>query len=776
MRHHALLCSGVALAATFSILRPAQANDAAAALAAPATATAQDSSSTTQGQEIVVFGRGQTRQVQELLPRDIAAAVPGISPLAVLTKLPSVNFQSATALGSNEWSAHLSVRSFDQSRLGFTLDDVPLGDMSYANFNGLHISRAIESENIGRTELSQGAGALSTASSSNLGGTIQFYSRDPSEHFGGDTEATYGADDTWHLFGRIDTGDIGQGIRAYVSGDYLDEPKWKGAGAQHSWQINSKLLLPLGTDGSIKVFLNYSDWADDDYVDEWPDLLSRHGYNFDYIRYDWSTAEAIARNLQATPSIYTASYPGYGVLTADDAYYDGYGLRKDLLAGANLAYDVSDKLSVKLTPYYHRDRGIGTWWTPYVPTPGGAPLSVRSTAYWIDREGVTGSLKYKLFEGNTLEVGGWYEHNSYQQAREYFGLADADHSSIGHLEWPHNPFKYDYDYHFQINTYQYYVQDTWEITNALKLTGGWKGLEVKIDEHYDPSKTPDVGTWGTNGSLTAKDMFIPQVGANYQLSTQFELFADYAENMRAFDTTPFITSPDQFATLKAAGIKPETSQTVEGGIRFHLPHFEGSAAGYHVKFDNRLFAVSPCSAIQSCPSVLTNVGSVTSNGLELAGTYHFTRALSLYGSYAYTSARYDNDVLNGAGEVTVNSGGKSIVDQPKHLINGELSYDDGAFMGGIHVNYQSKRYATYDNSLSFAGRALVDLNAGYRFHGPSFLDGTEIQFNVTNLFDKKYVATIGETGGYLTHYDPGDYQYFLLGAPRQWYLTIKKKF
>jgi iron complex outermembrane receptor protein len=769
MRHHAQFCCGVALAAMLSISQPAYAAEAAAA-------PAPDSSSATapQAQEIVVFGRGQTRQVQELSKVDIAAAVPGTSPLKILDKLPSVNFQSASSLGSNEWSTRISVRGFDQSRLGFTLDDVPLGDMSYANFNGLHISRAIEPENIGRTALSQGAGALSTASSSNLGGTIQFYSSDPTDRFGVDTLGTYGSDDTWRLFARVNSGDLGDGVKAYLSGDYLDQPKWKGKGAQHSWHINSKLVVPLGTEGSIKAFVNYSDWADDDYVDMWPDLLSNKGYKWDYLRYDWATAEAIARNLQA--GTYTATYPGYGVISGDDAYYDGYGLRKDLLVGANINYKFSDAFSFKVTPYYHRDRGIGTWWTPYVPTPGGAPLSVRSTAYWIDREGLTGSATVTPFDGNTLEVGGWYEHNAYKQAREYFGLADTDHSSIGRLEWPKNPFAYDYQYDFKINTYQYFVQDTWQITDAFKVTGGWKGLEVKINEHYDPAKTPNVARWGTNGALTAKDMFLPQIGANYMLGSRFELFASYAENMRAFTTDPFITSPDAFAALKQNGVKPETSWTAEGGLRFHLPHLEGSLAGYHVKFDNRLFSVSPCVAVLSCPSTLTNVGSVTTNGFEAAGTYRFTRAISLYGSYAYTSAHYDNDVFNGGGELVVASGGKSVVDQPKHLINGELAYDDGTLSGRVHVNYQSKRYATYDNSLAFSGRALVDLNAGYKFHQDGFLGGTEIQLNVTNLFDKKYVATIAQTGGYLLHYTPGALQYFLLGAPRQWYVTIKKSF
>jgi iron complex outermembrane receptor protein len=775
MRNRAFLYQSVTLIGLTAFSGAANAQNTPAAV----TAEAADGP----GTDIVVFGRGQTRQVTELRAADIAAAVPGTSPLQILAKLPSVNFQSASPLGTNEWSTRISVRGFDQSRLGFTLDDVPLGDMSYANFNGLHISRAIASENIGRTELSQGAGALSTASSSNLGGTIQFYSMDPSEKFGVDTEATYGSENAWHLFGRVNTGDLGGGIKGYVSGSYLDSPKWKGAGTQRAWTLNSKIVIPVGTKGTIKAFANYSDWKDDDYIDMWPEMLARKGYDSDYLRYDWKTAYAVAANYNTK---YCASYAGYSTdICGDDAYYDGYGLRKDLLLGANIDYALNDSISFKLTPYYHHDHGIGTWWAPQAEfgftNPTGAPFSVRSTEYKINREGVTGGVTW-VYGRNTLQVGGWYEHNNFEESRQYYALDNTQAgSSIGKLEWPQNPYRYDFDYKFKINTYQYNVQDTLQLTDKFKITGGWKGLEVKVDDKFVQG---DAATWGVNGSLKSKDMFIPQVGANYMLTDQFEVFADYAENMRAFTTDPFITSPAQFAALKASNVKPETSWTAEGGLRVHVPHFEGSIAGYHVKFDNRLFAVTSGTAVQSIPSVLNNVGGITTNGFELAGTYHVTHALSFYGSYSYTDAKYDDDVFTNPTDgstptLVVNTGGKHVVDQPKNLINGEIAYDDGTFSARFHGNYQSKRFATYSNDLSFSGRALFDLNLGYAYHGDGFLNGMDIQLNATNLFDKKYVATIGETGGYRNYFtgpNANPYVYFLVGAPRQVFVTIRKKF
>lgn len=55
------------------------------------------------------------------------------------------------------------------------------------------------------------------ASTSNLGGTIQYFSQDPSTEFGGRASVTVGDDNQRRGFLRVDTGDL-NGFSAYVSG------------------------------------------------------------------------------------------------------------------------------------------------------------------------------------------------------------------------------------------------------------------------------------------------------------------------------------------------------------------------------------------------------------------------------------------------------------------------------------------------------------------------------------------------------------------------------
>ena len=199
-----------------------------------------------------MFGRGQSRQVAEVSAIEIEQAAPGTSALKVISKLPGVSFQSADPYGAYEWSTRITVRGFNQNQLGFTLDGVPLGDMSYGNHNGLHISRAISSENIGNAVLSQGAGSLETASSSNLGGTLQFYSLDPSHEFGFNVALTGGSRFGPARFPALRDGRSRQPpARAPTSATRISRPTSGRATASRSRSmVNFKIVQPIGDGAS----------------------------------------------------------------------------------------------------------------------------------------------------------------------------------------------------------------------------------------------------------------------------------------------------------------------------------------------------------------------------------------------------------------------------------------------------------------------------------------------------------------------------------------------
>jgi len=755
--------------------------------------------------DIVVLGFGQSRQVQTVTAIDLERLTPGTSPLKAIAKLPGVNFQSADAFGAYEWSTRISLRGFNQNQLGFTLDGVPLGDMSYGNVNGLHISRASISENLAGTTVAQGAGALGTASTSNLGGTIQFVSRKPSDAFDLVASGTYGSDNTWRGFARLDSGDLGGGLKGYLSYGYLTTDKWKGEGTQRQHQVNAKLMKDLGDRGSITVFANYSDRRENDYQDLSYDIIARRGLNDDNISNDYALALQIARvfqNQAALSSYSTAnkgsaagfvapwagagfSFPaGFG--TVDDAYYDAAGLRRDWLGGVTVDARLTDRLSVVSTSYYHHNKGQGSWITPYSPTPAGAlggdgsalplastaaygfasPLGFRTTEYGIDRAGNLTRLALDT-GANRLELGGWYESNSFTQARRFYGMTNGTPDRRA-LDFQSNPYFTQWNGKYDTETLQYFVADTLRL-GALTLNGGWKGMRVKNQANLLTGSL-------VNGRIKAQDWFLPQVGAVLGLGRGVELFASYTQNMRAFVSSatsgPFATTQLGFDAIKGT-LKPETSKTVEGGARLRTGGLQISAVGFYIDFANRLLSFSNGSAIQGNPPTLNNVGDVQSYGAELSAFYRIARPLSIFASYSFTHATYRDDVRNAAGALLSATAGKSVVDTPEHMAKAELVYDDSRIFARAGLDYMAKRYFTYVNDRSVAGRALVDASIGYRFsEGTGPLHGFAIEGSIANLTDKAYISTIG-TNGYTAS---GDNQTLLAGAPRQWFVTVRRGF
>ncbi|WP_107045155.1 TonB-dependent receptor [Sphingomonas sp. STIS6.2] len=781
--------AAVALGIGLAVTAPAAAQTAGDRASLPVATPAADAPP---GDEIVVLGFGESRQVQSVTAADLSRLTPGSSPLKAIEKLPGVNFQAADPFGAYEWAVRISLRGFNQNQLGFTLDGVPLGDMSYGNVNGLHISRAIISENVARTDVAQGAGALGTASTSNLGGTIEFFSDKPRDTLNVTGGGTYGSNDTYRGFARIDSGDLGGGLKGYLSYGFLTTDKWKGAGVQRQHQANGKIVKDLGSLGSLSAFLNFSDRREQDYQDLSYDIIRRRGLGNDNIADNYPLALQIAKVAQNQAAAAAgAAQPWAGVGTAfpagigtvDDVYFDAAGVRRDYLGGVTFDANLTPGLTLRTTGYYHDNKGQGSWITPYSPTPAGAanadgtpiaaasPLGFRTTEYAIKRGGALSNLAYET-GANTLELGGWYESNTFTQARRFYSMTDTATPNRDVLKFQDNPYATQWDGKYTTDTIQYHVGDTLRLADdRLTLNAGWKGFTVTNRAIMLPATTSPLAV----GRISAKDWFQPQAGLLFKLAPGTELFADYKENVRAYvssaTTGPFSTTQAGFNAIRDR-LKPERSKTAEGGLRFRQGPVQASAVGYYIDFSNRLLGFANGAGIIGNPATLNNVGSVRTYGAEVALTYRVFTPLSLFASYSYNNSQYADDVLDARGTVLVATDGKTAVDSPEHMVKGEIVFEQSGVTARVGADYMSKRYFTYLNDQSVSGRVLVDASIGYRFEGDGPLHGVSIEGSVTNLTDKGYISTIGSNGFTAS----GDNQTLLAGAPRQVFVSLKKGF
>ncbi|MDR2366031.1 MAG: TonB-dependent receptor [Zoogloeaceae bacterium] len=716
---------------------------------------AQEAEDAVQTEDISVFGQGEVRQVQNITREDLQKAVPGANPTKVLEKLPGVHFQSADPLGANEWSSRLTVRGFTQQYLGYTLDDIPLGDSAYAAHNGLSIGRAIIAENIGRVTLSQGAGALGTPSTSNLGGTVSFHSDDPENTFSARAGLTLGEDNIRRLYARLDTGQFASGgsTKAYVSALRQEGDNWKGGGKSWLNQFTGKLVNISGLN-RFNLFLNYSDRRETDYHEISKEMVRRLGWGWDNYYPDWERA------LNAANGIYTGNVKNW-----DDAYWTSTTLRTDGLLGgsADLALDGDGNLRLKTGIYGQHSHAEGQWWALLsIPSPSGTPFSALARTYHTERYGLTSDLTWR-FDNHEIKTGVWFEQTNHDWKQ---ALYDADHPGDG-LSYASRPFATMNRQDFVTKTQQFYLQDTIAfLEGAGKVTLGFKSLHVKSDGETK------VGA-RAEGSVTASKSFLPQLGVNYQLNERNEIFAAYAENMRAFTAGawgPFMVTQ---AVFDATDLEPETSKTYEVGYRYNTPGLKASAALFFTEFKDRLQVVAQCIQLSQCPSTLANVGKVESKGFEAALSWSPARHWTWFNALAYNDTRYKSDYTDNG--VVQRIRDKRVVDLPRLLFNTEIGYDTGVWFARLGGKFTDKRHYTYSNDASVPSFWVWNLGAGYRQKNALGFSEASVQLNVTNILDKHYFGPLG-TNGYVLNDPNGTFPTTEEGAPRQAFLTFNGKF
>lgn len=700
-----------------------------------AAASAQDAADLP---SVQILGRGQTRQVQNITRDDLTAALPGASPLKTLEKLPGVSFQSADAFGSYEWSTRIGLRGFSQGQLGFTLDGIPLGNMSYGNNNGLHISRAITPENLRQVELSQGSGAAGTASTSNLGGTVQFFSIDPADKAGADVEQTLGSNHTLRTLLHVDSGN---GVLASAVRQHAE--KWKGMGPQDLKQFNAKYKHAAGP-FTLRAFYSYADRAETDYQDLSLDMQKRLGWMWDNYAPDWERAVLAARGI----------FSG-AVNNLDDGYYLARGLRKDHLAYATLHFAREpDGWQGEASVYYHRNRGQGHWYTPYAPTSPSDPISIRTTEYGINRHGaILGATR--ISGRHKLNAGVWYEHNVHDLARRFYAATGPQDTNY----FLSNPIMTGFAQRFEVQTVQFHLQDSLRLLDdRLTLNAGVKQPRVTVD-------ASSINAARAAGRLKAEKGLLPQLGASYEVNPALDLFASVARNMRAFEAGvygQFSQSQEAF-DLGGAKLRPETSITGDLGLRFQRGRVAGSLALYGVSFRDRLLSVATCAGVVGCPNTVVNVGRVATRGAELAVNWSPIRHWSWFNAVTLNDSRYRSDYFDQGKLVAVD--GKRVVDAPRLMWHSEAGYDDRTWFARLAGKFTGARYYSFTNDGQVPGYAVWNLSGGYRWSHWS------LQLQVGNLFNKRYFSTIG-SNQFVASDPAGTFPTMLTGAPREVFVSI----
>lgn len=559
--------------------------------AAPA---AEENAPENAGDGTILVTAKQTRSATAIPASEIQKILPGVSPLKAIQTLPGVLYVTADPWGNNEQNAQIFIHGFAGNQLGYTMDGIPLGDQSYGNYNGLSPQRAVISENVGRVIVATGAGDLATASNSNLGGTVETYSSDPTPAFGLTANQTIGSHNTSRTFLRLDTGNFGGAgstDAGYLAVARQKAKAWDFNGWQGGWQANAKFVHDDSV-GKLTLYFDYNDMTQP---------------NEDATVFFKPSAGGTATPVQLyTPYTKPFFYPDFGgyrssYLTAlgnspsaQGSNYRNYysdAQRTDYLTYARYDAKIADNVTLSNTIYYHHNDGVGvvagplgqsiTTAQPYldpnyaslptncrfaangngvrpaacvaltdaqaaargaalVAATGGSGLITRTTEYRIDRGGAISALNVDL--GNhQIELGGWFEHNSTTQWRRWYAVPVGNPALSSPYIRPleaMQPLFTQYQGEARINQLQLHVQDTWQIAEPLLVQFGFK-TSAQWANGWFPVQ-PRLGSLSgltgglPEGKINTLKWFLPAVGATYDFNGHEEVYFNVQKNLRQY--------------------------------------------------------------------------------------------------------------------------------------------------------------------------------------------------------------------------------------------------
>ncbi|WP_084578952.1 TonB-dependent hemoglobin/transferrin/lactoferrin family receptor [Sphingomonas azotifigens] len=256
-------------------------------------------------------------------------------------------------------------------------------------------------------------------------------------------------------------------------------------------------------------------------------------------------------------------------------------------------------------------------------------------------------------------------------------------------------------------------------------------------DHYalDPKK--DAALPAFNSASQSGSRVSPKIGATLALSPDVSLFANYAQGFKA----PEPSQVNQFFQNLAFGyrsepnpnLKPETSRSVEGGIRFGGGGVRMQLTGFHADYDNFISQEVVGGAFTPAnPAVyqFINLDEARVNGIEGRVDAQLGRGFSANLAFAYA----DGDVIRQGVKSSL-----STVDPAK--IVGGLGYraPDGGFGGQLTVTHSTRKEASATTGVCTAACyrpdafTIVDATAFVRL-----TQGLTLRAGIFNLFDAKY--------------------------------------
>ena len=655
-----------------------------------------------------------------------------------------------------------SIRGFDSTQIGLSLNGVPLNDSgTFAVLPQIYT----DAENLCAVEVQQGTSAGSIAEQGAIGGQVKMQQCAPTDKPGTTVSQSAGSYKNFKTFLRANTGLMfDDAMKGYVSYSHAQSDYFTGPGGADRHHVDSRFDLKLEGGGSLS-FTSFYNHFENTYIRP----ISQAQYRAYGYRNGWLTVPpTVLTGPRAVFSPTTAAVPytpfnvGYGPYQWEPG--------RHAFASVDGKFPLTDAIDLQVTPYFlHQESGStseavlqeGGYRNRFMAAPIGDfsaygtaktnALLVQMSQSNFDRVGNTATLTGH-FGDHTISGGLWGEY-THQHQLNPFQEIDPFSNSIADIFFQSHLLR---GYDGRIVTNRDWVTDYYN--SALSLADSIALLDDRL--HIDISGKERIYARTFHnlpaGSSSVPDayldykvkrnyaFFLPSFGVRYDLDEADQIFFNVSAGARVppnladgrhVNTATNIITVDE--------LKPERSLSFDTGYRYKGDLFNFNATAFLIKYSDRIAVTIKNNDLLS--SKYTNIGSTTAVGTELeVGTKPY-EGWSVLLSQAINDDTLDTNLKVEDGSRALPTKGKQYFNAPKYITNATLLYEDGPFSAFARAKYTSSVFATLTNDIRLPGYTTVDLGLAYKLKGTVFLDGIPgaqdgtVKLNLTNVLNAKYL-------------------------------------
>lgn len=718
------------------------------------------------------------------------------NPFQSMNMLPGVVTYSHD--GSGLFGGGLSVRGFNSDQIGFTINGAPVNDSgSYA----VYPQQLVDTQNTCSQSVTQGATDLDAPHVGATGGNISIVTCEPEDTHRLRLSQTVGGLNLLSSFVRVDSGRFANDMaKVFMSYSHSNVEKWKGPGKADRDHMDFGFRFDVDKANYVSGTVNYNRAVNNNFLAVPLGTLNQYGYYLD-------TSPTFIGHLPPE----NGTEQNEGVLPPGQQTYYKLSTNpfENMLASVTGVFRLTPTTQLKLQPYYWYGNGTGgrqqqrLWEQGFLPVNpdarklGGAmdlngdgdTLDTRIVASsgvtHTDRPGMTVSVTQQL-ANHQIQAGVWFERAVHRQTSPAVHVnADGTSSNVwldsGWITGPSGkPFQ-SRDWKTVSTAWEFFVQDSVSmLADKLNVQGGFRIPTVRRDFTNNANEggfatatfQPNSLNWRTYNINKNYTAFLPQLGVRYSINDALQIYASGARNFRAPPNFAFSPTNGNVSivggnAVMTGNVKAETSNIFDIGARYQTNWGMLSGSVFYVDYQNRqATAYDP----NINKSTYTNAGAIRNFGFQLEAGTAPIHGFSLYGSLTNNHSRIKDDVRVSK-TVTAPTAGKKYPLDPDWLLALSAQYARGQWYARAQTKFTGRQFATLTNDESVPSYTTVDLDAGYRFNGNTFLKNPTLRMNVSNLLDKRFrnpqSLQTGNGNGTVNYY---------LGAPRLISATLTADF